>query len=77
MKIRPVGAEMFHAGGRTDMMKLIVVTRNLANAPKNGYILKFVRSISYFLSVLLHRNSRSLLQNVLTGFGAHPVSSRG
>ena len=34
MKIRPVGAELFHADGRTDMTKLIVVFRNFANAPK-------------------------------------------
>ena len=39
MKIRPVGAEMFHADGRTDtgrhdMTKLIVDFRNLAKAPK-------------------------------------------
>jgi hypothetical protein len=34
MKIRPVGAELFHADGRTDMMKIIVAFRNFANAPK-------------------------------------------
>jgi hypothetical protein len=34
MKIRPVEAELFHADGRTDMMKLIMVSRNFANAPK-------------------------------------------
>jgi len=36
MKIRPVGAEWFHAGGqrdRQDMTKHIVVLRNFANAP--------------------------------------------
>jgi hypothetical protein len=35
MKIRPVGAELFHADGRTDMTKLIVPFRNFVNAPKN------------------------------------------
>jgi hypothetical protein len=41
MKIRPVGAELFHADGRTqtdrrtDMMNLTVAFRNFANAPKN------------------------------------------
>jgi len=35
MKIHPVGAEMFHANGRTDMTKLIAIFRNFANAPKN------------------------------------------
>jgi len=34
MKIRPVGAVLFHAGGRTHMTKLIVAFRNFANAPK-------------------------------------------
>jgi hypothetical protein len=33
MKIRPVGAELFHFDGRTDMTKLIVAFRNFANAP--------------------------------------------
>jgi len=32
MKIRPAGAELFHADGGTDM-KLIVAFRNFANAP--------------------------------------------
>jgi len=35
-KIRPVGAKLFHAGGRTDVTKLIVAFRDFANAPKNG-----------------------------------------
>ena len=34
MKIHPVGAEMFHANRRTDMLKLIVAFRNFANAPQ-------------------------------------------
>ena len=33
MKIRPVGAELFHANARTDMTKQIVAFRNFANAP--------------------------------------------
>jgi hypothetical protein len=37
MKIRPVGAELFHANGRTDMTKLTVASRNFANAPKNFF----------------------------------------
>jgi len=40
MKIRPVGAELFHTDGRmdrrTDMTKLIAVFRNFANAPKSA-----------------------------------------
>ena len=34
MKIRPVGVEMFHAEGQTDMTKLMVNFCNSANAPK-------------------------------------------
>ena len=38
MKIRAVGAEFSHAGGRTDSMtELIVAFRNFANAPKMEY----------------------------------------
>jgi hypothetical protein len=37
MKIRSVGAELFHAQGQTDTTKLTVVFRNFANAPKNAY----------------------------------------
>jgi len=34
MKIHPVGAELFHADGQTDMKKLIGAFFNFANAPK-------------------------------------------
>jgi len=36
MKIRPVGAELFHADGQTDtdMTKFIAAFRNFANAPE-------------------------------------------
>jgi hypothetical protein len=40
IKIRPVGAELFHADrhvdGWTEMTKLIVAFRNMAKAPKNN-----------------------------------------
>jgi len=35
MKIRPVGAELFLADGRTDTPQLIVAFRNFAKAPNN------------------------------------------
>jgi hypothetical protein len=35
MKIRPVGAELFHMEGSTDMMKLKLTFCNFLNAPKN------------------------------------------
>jgi hypothetical protein len=44
MKIRPVGAELFHVDRRTDewtdMTKLIVAFRNFAKAPKNETLYK-------------------------------------
>jgi len=33
MKIHPSGAELFHADGLTDMMKLTVAFHNFANVP--------------------------------------------
>jgi hypothetical protein len=36
MKNCPVGAELFHAGRRTDVTKLIVAFRKFANAPKTA-----------------------------------------
>jgi hypothetical protein len=35
LKIRPVGAELFHAERRTGRIKLITVFHNFAKAPKN------------------------------------------
>jgi len=35
MKIRPLGAELFHADRRTDMTKLLVAFRSFANASTN------------------------------------------
>jgi len=34
MKIHPVGAELFHLDGQTDMTKLVVAFYNFVNAPK-------------------------------------------
>jgi len=38
VKIRAVGAELFHADRQTDRHELIVTFRNFANAPKNTYV---------------------------------------
>jgi hypothetical protein len=38
MKIRAVGAELFHADRRTGMSKLLVAFRNLTNAPKKLHV---------------------------------------
>jgi len=37
MKIRSMGADLFHADERTDITKLTVAFRNFANAPKNWH----------------------------------------
>ena len=50
MKIRPVGAELFHVNGRpdrrADMTKLIVAFRNLANAP-NDWLYRRTRILGF------------------------------
>ena len=38
MKIRPVGAELFHADGQTGMTKLTVALRVFAKAPANTFL---------------------------------------
>jgi len=38
MKIRPVGAQLFHGDGQTDMTNLTVTFRNFANAPQHDCI---------------------------------------
>jgi hypothetical protein len=37
MKMHPVGADLYHEDGRTDMTKLIVVFRNFAKAPEDSF----------------------------------------
>ena len=39
VKIRPVGTELFHADGETDMTNLTVAILNSANAPKNRILI--------------------------------------
>jgi hypothetical protein len=36
IKIHPLGVELFHVDGQTDMTKVIVAFRNFANAPKSN-----------------------------------------
>jgi hypothetical protein len=51
MKIRPLGAELFHAGGRaggqTDVSKPIATFCNFAKASENS----FVNAVSLFLNI--------------------------
>jgi hypothetical protein len=35
LKIRPLGSELFHAGGRADILKLTVAFHSSANTPKS------------------------------------------
>jgi hypothetical protein len=42
MTILPVGTELFHADGQTDMTKLTVAFRNFASASKKGGLLEFL-----------------------------------
>jgi hypothetical protein len=51
MKIRPLGAEFFHADGDTDMSKQIVAFRNFANAPKEGILRKTANIIAHFIYI--------------------------
>jgi hypothetical protein len=43
MKIRPVGAELFHADGQTDMTKLTVAVPNIANTFKNLFEYRHIK----------------------------------
>jgi len=45
MKIRPVGAELFHVDRQNDMTKLIVAFRNFANAPKKRHLSHVVEKV--------------------------------
>jgi len=47
MKTRPVGAELFHAGGGTVMTKLIVAFRHFAKALFCPVISGFVRTLLF------------------------------
>jgi hypothetical protein len=52
MKIRPMGAELFHADRQAGMTKLVVTFYNFANAPKESEtsaILSYVSLLNDFL----------------------------
>jgi len=59
MKIRLEGAELFHAGGRTGMTKVIVALRNFAKAPKNRQV--FLAPSVYKIQFIPHREHGMLL----------------
>ena len=64
IKIRPVGAEFFHADRRTDMTKLIVGFRNFfANGRKNAFLYILRSAIP---CVSLKMSSRKKYDNLIT-----------
>jgi hypothetical protein len=52
LKSFPVGAEFFHADGRTDMTKLVVAFRSFENVLTKG-ILSIQVLLKFFLMVLI------------------------
>jgi hypothetical protein len=55
MKILSVGAELFHADRRKDMIKLMVAFRNFSNAPKKKTLTLNLMSLSTGKSVFEYR----------------------
>jgi len=59
-----MGADFFHADVRTDMTKLIVVFRNVANAPKTSLYME------YLVRVVISIQMRVLPLRLLIKFGS-------
>ena len=60
MKIRPVGAELFHVDGRTDQKdttKLIVAFRNFTNALKNSLRLDHKNQLTVVMEFIVGQES--------------------
>jgi hypothetical protein len=53
MKVLPVGTELFHADGQTDITKLIAAFRKPVNAPKNASSLKSDKGLPTLLNKFL------------------------
>ena len=49
MKVLPVGAELFHVDGRTEMTKLIVAFRYFMNAPTTFQLVRKTMSMPTLL----------------------------
>jgi len=61
MKIRPLGAELFHADGRTDTTNVVVASRSFVNAPKME---QKIRVFSSFLLGTVRDTSTDFLSKV-------------
>jgi len=69
LKIRAVGAELFHAEGRTDMMKLMVEFRNYQSTPLyEGNIIRLVGGYNAIRGAV-HFHFTELCLIVTTSFG--------
>jgi hypothetical protein len=76
MQIRPVGAEVLHADGQTDMLKPTVVFRSIANVPKKTWY-QFARKVGNDIgSALVCRQWRT--QDIFfRGGSTNSVDDRG
>ena len=69
MKNDPVGAELFHANGRTDTAKLTVALRNFTNAPKTHSLLQiriFTEKEKNIYILLIENQKKVLLDRTRT-----------
>jgi hypothetical protein len=86
MKIRPVGAKLFHADGETNMAKLTVAFHNFASAPNNGCRCSFkvayhIRIFKRYLTCWLLSNPNNTSTQTTywsdLQFGFHLMAHRG
>jgi len=64
MKIRPVGTELFHVDGRTDMTKLMVAFHNCVNEPKEKKPILIQVTLLLLSMVISMRYSIQNVQNM-------------
>ena len=64
MKIRPMGAELFHADGMTEMTKQTVAFRNFAKAPRNtSSRLAYTKQFNVFVVPKVHHHVHAVQMN--------------
>ena len=67
VETHPVGAELFHADGQTDKMKLIVAFHNFADTPKNVTQCFMIYSLSSLLSLRIKAGYKFQTSYYFTG----------
>jgi hypothetical protein len=81
MKIRPVGAEFFHADRRTDMTKLIVAFRSFADTPKKrqrkstGHLRRSIPTVGEITSCTLYYKSKAKNRTLIKAMSKEPKIS--